>query len=377
MLVFFFSCQHENYVDEIKINKNNSNCIFLLKTQNFINTTTLESKNINIYPRENNFSLTYSESNTKGIKTVTDKFKIYPKNDVSSVILYFEKNTDNVNAISLFVYNQRDMIIYHELFKFNGVEFMNITSWNLSTCNSILPGYIELLGNIIDPTINKSCLIFNVDSKNYLLRKPHGNNFEKLILDKSKFGFRSSGCTIGMCKLDLETKNCGVHPEGGLDCGVPGSDSEDCPKDELEEGLEEQEEVIVDTRRTDYVKTNTQLAYNIKEYLNSFDKGTKYVNYYYFIGKILIENNVIKENRLTFFEAFVRVINIGNKLLTQNDTSVLITNSDFIFFNDLIDSLLVGQSNNAEYINILTIVKDDLIHFRNKPTNVVKNEIVN
>lgn len=278
--------------------------------------------------------------------------------------------------MSLFVYNQRDMVIHHELYKFNGVEFLNITSWNLSTGNTILPGYIELFSNIIDPTINKSCLIFNVDSKNFTLRKPLGNNFENSILDKSDFGFRSSGCTIGMCKLDLETKNCGVHPEGGLDCGVPGSDSEDCPKDELEDELEEQEEVIVDTRRIHYVKSNTTLAYDIKDYLNSFDKGSKYVNYYYFVGKILIENDVIKENRLAFFEAFVRVINISNKLLSQNDTSVLISNSDFLFFNELIDSLLVGQSNNAEYINILVIIKNDLIYFINKPTNVVKNEII-
>lgn len=63
----------------------------MLKNQNFVNTINLEGKNINIYPRKNNFSLTYNESNTHDIKAVTDKFGIYPNNDVSSIILILRK----------------------------------------------------------------------------------------------------------------------------------------------------------------------------------------------------------------------------------------------------------------------------------------------
>lgn len=362
---FLFSCQIED-------DKNNSptnelvNNNFTFRLSEYSNTTVFTPENLNLYPRSEVFNVLYTEASSEKFNEILKNFQITEENLISSLVIYQEDNSSKTPYISIFFYSREEQLIKHKLYAYAVNSFVSDEKWDFKTSNAIIPGYLELFAKIVDKKINKATLIFNKDASNKLdLKDIDKNEFNDYIINNSTIGYRGSGCTLNVCRLELETHNCGVHPEGGLDCGVPGSDDGDCPKIILEDADTDQEETI---------EEKTGLAYDIKDFLNTFDKGRDYVNYYYFVGNILSSNNTIYDEPTIFFTAFIKCISIGEKLL-NNSNEILIDNEDYDFFNELIDNILLNQSNNAEYINILQIVKQDLVNFKNKSAYEVRIEL--
>ena len=363
--LFLFSCQ----IEEAKSNSSTSELInnnFTFRLSEYSNTTVFTTENLNLYPRPESFNVLYTEANSEKFDEILKNFQINEENLISSLVIYQEDNSSKTPYISVFFYSKNEQLIKHKLFVYDVNRYISDEKWNFKTSNAIIPGYLELFAKIVDKKLNKATLIFNKDASNKLeLKDIDKNEFNDYIINNSTIGYRGSGCTLNVCKLEIETHNCGVHPEGGLDCGVPGSGDEDCAKDELEDADTDQEQTI---------KAKTALAYKIKDFLNTFDKGKDYVNYYYFVSKILSSNNTIYDEPAKFFNAFIKCISIGEKLL-NNSNEILISNEDYNFFIELIDNTLTNQSNNTEYINILQIVKQDLNNFKNKSANEVKSEL--
>lgn len=353
---------------------NSSNPKKIASYNDFINFTTFSKEDINLYDRSD-YSFYYGETTKLKLDEILNDFGIQILSPISFIIFHNKSETsdlykENIPFISVLWYDENNLQLRHTLLKKINNNYHTESLYETSTNLGILPSYINLLGKSLSIDINSSFLVYQ-QGNNHSVNSVNANySFNQAVLENSNMGLSGSGCTISVCKLDLSTLNCGILPEGGLDCGVPGSGGPGaviCAS-----------ESIANLSSTDISVEIREARQFRDDFLKESNKGREYIKYYNFVSLCLRDFEIIKlSNVMDFCQTFLKLNNLGKKLKSnETDSSeILISESDYIFYKNFINNNLYGVTKNKEYNKILDTVLADLEKYKLKSKSFIINDI--
>lgn len=357
----------------------------ILKSGNFIdfspiiNLSKFSQSEINLYPSSYLFDFRYGEASDQTVTDLLSKVQLQVSNEIFSVVFYSNDSDDNqlavnsVNYVSVFWYNSLEKKYNHNLLKKENGIFEEVSLYNSKSNSMITPATIEVLANNL-VGVKSVLFVYDEKSSNYEIdRTDPDYGFERTVINNGVIGYRHPPCSMMVCKLDLETLNCGIDPDGGgLDCGVPGSGGAGIGDCDYFQGDDDNVEAPGDSggevEETDpsFVEKS---AYSIRDnFLSNSSKGRDYINYYYFVGRVVSANGLkvsIREYP-AYFELAYKINNLGRKLMSEDGMNdILIDDSDYNYYINFIDTKYVGVSQNTEYQSVLSKVKSDFAKYKN------------
>lgn len=357
----------------------------ILKSGNFIdfspiiNLSKFSQSEINLYPSSYLFDFRYGEATDQTVKDLLSTVQLQVSNDIYSVVFYSDDSDDNqlavnsVNYVSVFWYNSLEKKYNHNLLKKENGIFEEVSLYNSKSNSMITPATIEVLANSLGG-VKSALYVYDKKSSSYVIdRTDPDYGFERTVINNGVIGYRHGPCSMMVCRMDLETLNCGVHPEGGLDCGLPGTGGAgpgDCDyfQGEDDDNVEAPGDSGGEEEEMDqsFVKKS---AYSIRDnFLSNSPKGRDYINYYYFVGRVISANGVKVSiwEYPAYFELAYKISNLGRELMSEdNMNDILIDDSDYNYYINFIDTKYVGVSQNTEYQSVLSKVKSDFAKYKN------------